>query len=103
MNIKVKDRVIVITGRDKGKQGIVKKVYKESSKLLVENVNFVKKHVNGKIDGDEKGFKMIESPIHLSNVMLICEKCNMATRIKVDRLTDGKKIRICKKCGESII
>ncbi len=101
MHIKSKDKVVVIAGKDRGKQGRVKKVYKSSLNVLVENVNFMKKAV--KSEKDNNGFELKEYPIHVSNVMLVCEKCNKPTRISKSILTDNKKVRVCKKCGENII
>lgn len=103
MSIKSRDKVIVIAGKDTGKQGIVKKVYTKTSRALVENVNFIKRHIDKKMDGVKKGFEEKESPIHLSNIMLFCEKCSRPTKVSINKLSDGKKIRVCKKCGENII
>ncbi len=100
--IKKKDIVVVITGKDKGKKGEVLKVLPKENRVIVSKVNIVKKHMRP-TQTRPGGIKEIESPIHISNVMLICPKCAQPTRVGFTFLPDGKKVRVCKKCGEMIL
>jgi len=102
LNIKKKDKVVVLAGKDKGKQGEVLKLFIEKNRVIVSKVNFVKRHTKS-TQRDPGGIKEKEAPISLSNVMLVCPKCNMPTRPKFDKLSDGKTVRVCRKCGEIIV
>jgi large subunit ribosomal protein L24 len=89
----------VISGKDRGKQGKIIKVLPNNKKVIVENINLKKKHQRPKTGG-KKGEKIeVPRPIPVSTVMLICKNCGKPTRIGRRVLPDGKKIRICKKCG----
>lgn len=101
MNIKKGDTVYVITGKDKGKSGKVSAVYSDKNKVLIENVNIVTKHQKPKCQQDKGGIVKKPAPIDASNVMVVCPVCNKATRISHKEI-DGKKARICKKCGASL-
>ncbi|MDM8523431.1 50S ribosomal protein L24 [Desulfococcaceae bacterium HSG8] len=103
-HIKKDDKVKVIAGKDKGKIGKVLKVIRkdEDNRLLVENINLVKRHSKPTAQNKQGGIVEREAPIRLSNVMLMCSKCMTPTRIGFRRLDDGKKTRICKKCSEII-
>ena len=101
MNIKKGDTVYVITGKDKGKSGKVSAVYSDKNKVLIENVNIVTKHQKPKSQQDKGGIVKKPAPIDASNVMVACPVCNKATRISHKEF-DGKKARICKKCGASL-
>ena len=101
MTVKSGDNVLVITGKDKGKTGKVTAVYADSNKVLVENVNIVAKHQKPKSQQDKGGIFKRPAPIEASNVQVICPVCNKATRVSHKEL-DGKKVRICKKCGASL-
>jgi large subunit ribosomal protein L24 len=100
--IRKKDKVLVITGDDKGKQGEVVKVLRDDMKVIVSKVNIAKKHMKPK-QTEPGGVKEIEMPLHISNVKLLCPKCNQPNKPKFDKLSDGKKVRICRKCGEMIM
>ena len=102
LTIKKKDKVVVKTGKDKGKTGEVLKVFPETSRVIVSKINFIKRHTRA-TQTAPGGITEKESPIHISNVQLICPKCNQATRVKIDYLSDGKKIRVCRKCSEMIV
>lgn len=102
LNIKKKDKVVVLVGKDKGKEGEVLKVIEETNKVIVSKVNFVKRHTKP-TQRDPGGIKENEAPISISNVMLVCPKCGKPNRPKFDKLSDGKKVRICRKCGEIIV
>ena len=101
MKIKKKDTVVVLTGKDKGKKGEVRKVMPGESRVLVAGVNLVSKHARA---GQNKpgGIQKKESPLHISNVALVCPKCAKAGGPKTDFLKTGEKIRVCRKCGEVI-
>lgn len=100
--IKKDDKVKVIAGKDKGKIGKVLKVIRKKNRVLVENVNMVKRHAKPSAQNRQGGIIEGEAPIHWSNLMLMCSKCMAPTRIKMQRLEDGKKLRACGKCDEII-
>jgi large subunit ribosomal protein L24 len=99
-HIKKNDLVMVINGREKGKSGRVLKVLPEKEKVLIEKINFVKRHSRPHGKQRQGGILEKEAPLHISNVMLLCEKCNKPIRIGHRLLEDGKKARFCRKCGE---
>ena len=101
-SIKKKDTVLVKTGKDKGKQGEVLKIFREKNRVLVSKLNIIKRHTRP-TQTDPGGVVEKESSIHISNLQLVCSKCAQPTKIKFDRLEDGQKVRICKKCGEMIV
>lgn len=96
------DKVKVITGKDKGKVSKVLKVFRKSNRLLVENINVVKKHTRPSMKNKQGGIVSTEAPIHWSNVMLMCNKCIKPVRVKMQMLEGGKKVRTCRLCNESI-
>lgn len=100
--IKKDDKVKVITGKDKGKIGKVLRVIEKQNRILVENINMVKKHSRPSAKNKQGGIVEGEAAIHWSNVMLMCNKCITPVRMKTQRLEDGKKIRVCGKCSEAI-
>lgn len=102
LHIKKKDKVIVLAGKDKGKTGEVLKIFAATNRVLVSKVNFIKRHTRP-TQTDPGGIREKEAALHVSNVMLICSKCSKPTRKKIDFLADGKKVRVCKKCGEMIL
>jgi large subunit ribosomal protein L24 len=99
--IRKKDKVLVLAGKNRGKQGEVIQVLREDDRVIVSKVNFVKRHTRP-TQSQPGGIREKEASIHLSNVMLICPKCNRAMRPKSDQLSDGTKVRTCRKCGEMI-
>jgi large subunit ribosomal protein L24 len=101
MNIKREDKVVVLSGKDKGKQGKVIKADPKAMKVIVEGVNVATKHQKPRKQGEEGGIFKIETPIYASKVQLVCPKCGKATRV-AHKITDGKKTRVCKKCGAEI-
>lgn len=102
LHIKKKDKVMVMTGKDKGKTGEVLKIFPEKKRVLVSKINFIKRHTRP-TQTDPGGIREKEAPVHISNLMLICSKCSKPTRLKIDFLSDGKKVRVCRKCGEMIV
>ncbi len=102
IQIKKDDKVKVITGKDKGKIGKVLKVDKKKNRLLIEKINLIKRHAKPSAKNRQGGIVEGEAPVVISNVMIMCNKCVNPTRIKMQQLEDGKKIRVCVKCGEAI-
>ncbi|MFH1783953.1 MAG: 50S ribosomal protein L24 [bacterium] len=102
LHIKKKDKVVVLAGKDKGKTGEVLKIFPKTNKVIVGKVNFMKKHTRS-TQGQPGGIHEQESPLALSKVMLVCNKCSKPTRVKMERLADGQKVRMCKKCGEILV
>lgn len=100
--LKKDDKVKVLTGKDKGKVGKVLKVLRKKERVLVENINNVKRHTRPSAQNRQGGIIETEAPIHWSNVQLMCNKCIAPVRIKMQRLDDGKKVRVCRKCNEVI-
>ena len=101
MNIKKDDKVIVLSGKDKGKQGEVLVAEPKAGKVIVKGVNVATKHQKPQKQGQEGGIIKVETPIYASKVMLVCPKCGKATRVG-HKIVDGKKTRVCKKCGAEI-
>jgi large subunit ribosomal protein L24 len=100
--IKKDDKVKVTAGKEKGKIGKVLKVLHEDKRVIVESVNFVKCHTRPGGKTPRGGIIEKEAPIHWSNLMLVCDKCISPIRVKMQHLEDGKKVRMCRKCGEII-
>lgn|SRR5574341_989905 len=107
MKIRKDDTVMVITGDDKGKSGRVLKVFTDNKKVLVEGINFIKRHTRPTGKNPKGGILEKEAPLSISNVLVYCNKCGSATKIghKVTNHPEtGKvaKVRICRRCGEVI-
>jgi large subunit ribosomal protein L24 len=103
INVRKNDRVVVITGKDKGKKGRIIEVLPRKRKVIVEGVNVAKRHNKANTRrGVQGGILERESPINVSNVMVICPHCNVATRVGHQVLGDGTRSRACKKCGATI-
>lgn len=100
--IKKNDRVMVMAGKDKGKIGKVLRIVPKKSGAVVEKVNMVKRHTRPGPLSKQGGIIEKEAPIHISNLMLVCSKCTDPVRVRFKILEDGKKVRICHKCGEVI-
>lgn len=101
MKLKTGDQVTVITGKDRGKQGKIVRVFPKEDMVLVENVNVVKKHRRAKNE-NEKGSRVeIPVPIHVSNVMLVCPHTGKSTRIGY-KVEGGEKVRVSKQSGKTI-
>lgn len=102
IHVRKGDTVLVLTGKNAGKRGKVLAVEPAKSRLIVEGVNVVKRHTKPTQRMPQGGIVEKEAPVHSSNVMLVCNKCNSPTRIAKKILDDGKKVRVCKKCGETL-
>ena len=96
------DLVYVLTGKDKGKRGKVIKVFPDKGRVTVENVNIVKRHTKPRKADQQGGIIEKEAPIHSSNVMLVCPRCDKPTKVGKQILENGQKVRVCKKCKEVI-
>ena len=101
MNIKKDDKVVVLSGKDKGKEGKILSADPKALKVIVEGVNVATKHQKPRKQGEEGGIIKVETPIYASKVQLVCPKCGKATRVG-HKIADGKKVRVCKKCGAEI-
>jgi large subunit ribosomal protein L24 len=102
MNIRKNDTVLIIVGKDRGKKGRVRFAYPKKERILVEGINFVKKHSRARGAVRQAGIIEREAPIHISNVMLLCAKCGKPTRVGSRLLADGRKVRFCRTCGEVV-
>ena len=102
MKIRKNDIVLVIAGKDRGKKGKVRFAYPNDEQLIVEGINFVKKHARAMGRVRQAGIIEREAPINVSNVMLLCSRCNHPTRVGFRFLEDGRKVRICRSCHEVI-
>lgn len=100
--LKKNDKVKVIAGKDSGKIGKVLKVNRKRQRILVENINVVKRHQKPTAQNRQGGIVESEALLDWSNVMLMCNKCVKPVRIKMQELEDGKKVRVCRKCNEQI-
>ncbi|MFH1060538.1 MAG: 50S ribosomal protein L24 [Pseudomonadota bacterium] len=101
LKIKKNDRVMVIAGKDKGKIGKVLKIYPEKQRAVVEKINMIKRHTRPNQQG-QGGIVEKEAALHISNLMVMCAKCNQAVRIGIKELEDGRRVRTCKKCGQEL-
>ena len=101
LNVKKDDTVVVISGKDKGKQGKIMAAIPRVERLVVQNVNMIVRHTKPRQQGQPGGRIKKEGTIHVSNVMLVCPKCNKATRV-AHAFEGEKKVRVCKKCGKHI-
>ncbi len=100
MHIKTGDNVLVLSGKDKGKQGKVLAVSPKENKVIVEGIKIVSKHTKARKAGQEGGIIKTESAMYASKVQLVCSHCGKGTRVAHKIMEDGKKKRSCKKCGE---
>jgi len=101
LKIKKNDTVVVLSGKDKGKQGKVLGTLASESKVVVEGINKVTCHIKPRKQGEEGGIVKREAAIYASKVQVVCPKCGKGTRVAF-KMEDGKKTRICKKCGADL-
>ena len=102
VHVKTGDKVVVINGKDRGKQGKVLQVSPSEGKVIVEGVNIVSKHVKPRKMGEAGGIIKAESALYADKVQLVCPKCGKATRVGHVINDAGKKVRVCKKCGAHV-
>jgi large subunit ribosomal protein L24 len=100
--IKKNDTVMVIAGRERGKTGKVLRVIPEKSRALIEQLNMVKRHQKARGPQSAAGIVEKEAPLHLSNLMIMCDKCNAPVRMGKRALDDGHSVRVCRRCGEQL-
>lgn len=100
-HVRKNDLVEVITGEEKERRGRVLEVVPEKTRAIVEGVNLVKKHQRARSQAKPSGIVTVPAPLHISNLMLICPKCNKKTKVRMEKI-EKKRVRICRKCGESI-
>ena len=101
LNVKKDDTVVVLSGKDKGKQGKIVRAMPKKGMVVVEGVNKVKRHTKPNQKAPQGGILTKEMPLHACKVMLVCPACSKPTRI-AHKMVNGKKVRACKKCGEVI-
>jgi large subunit ribosomal protein L24 len=102
MKIRKNDTVVIVAGKDSGKKGKVRHSLPNEDRVIVEGLNMIKRHSRAGRAARQAGIIELEAPIHVSNVMLVCEKCGKPTRVGFRFLDDGKKVRICNSCQEVI-
>jgi len=98
--LKKDDVVMVIAGKEKGKSGRILKLLPKKNRVIVEKVNIIKRHTKPTRQMPQGGVLEKEGSIHVSNVMIICHRCNVPVRIGKRIMEDGSKVRVCRKCGE---
>lgn len=101
MKIRKNDNVLVIVGKDRGKKGKVRYAYPDKRRVMVDGINMIKKHTKARAMARQAGVIEREAPLHVSKVMLICNKCNQPTRVGF-RFMEEKKVRVCSSCHEVI-
>ena len=101
MFVRKDDQVVVLSGRDKGKEGKVLAAMPKEDKVIVEGVSVASKHVKPKKQGEQGGIIKVETPIYASKVMVVCPKCGKPTRV-AHKIEGDKKVRACKKCGAAL-
>jgi large subunit ribosomal protein L24 len=108
MRVRKNDQVLVLSGNYKGKRGKVLKVFPEEKRVIVEGVNFIKRHTRPSQQNPQGGIVEKEAPIHVSSVMVVCPKCNTPSRMGSEVVFDESRnrknrVRICKNCGEMLV
>ncbi|MCH7781944.1 50S ribosomal protein L24 [candidate division KSB1 bacterium] len=102
MNVVKEDTVLIISGNERGRQGKVLKTFPKTGRILVEGVNLIKRHTRPSQQSPQGGIVEKEATINASNVMVICPKCNNATRVKHKLLENNKSVRVCRNCEEML-
>ena len=102
MKIRKNDTVLVIAGKDRGKTGKVRVAYPKKERVLIDGINFIKRHTRAIQQVRHAGIIEREAPIHLSDVMLLCTRCDKPTRVGFRLLEGGRKVRVCNVCHEVI-
>ena len=102
LKLRKNDNVMVIAGKERGTTGKILKVLSEKDRAIIERLNLVKRHTKPRGPQQPGGILEKEASIHVSNLMLMCDRCNAPIRFGHKVLGDGKKVRICRRCGETI-
>ena len=100
--VRKKDKVVVLSGKDRGKRAEVVNVDIDKERVIVQGVNIVKRHRRATQD-KPGGIQTMEAPLHVSKVQLVCPRCDKPTRARAQAGQDGRKERLCRKCGEQIL
>jgi len=100
--LKLNDQVEIIAGKDKGRVGKIIRIMTKANKAVVERANMIKRHTKPSATNQQGQIVEKEAPIHVSNLMLVCPKCTKTVRVAKRILEDGSKVRVCKKCNETI-
>ena len=103
MKVVKNDNVVIISGNYKGKKGKVLKVFPKEKRVIVEGVNFMKRHTRPTQKNQQGGIIEKEAPIQISNLMVICPKCDTPSRLGRKMLENKKFVRVCKSCGEMLV
>lgn len=103
LKIKTGDRVRVIAGKEKNKEGKVIQVFPSVGRVVVEGMQVMKRHLRPSRRGEKGQVVSFSAPLSASNVMVVCSKCGKPTRVSMKTLDDGKHLRICKKCHEAVV
>jgi large subunit ribosomal protein L24 len=102
MKVRKGDTVMVIAGKEKGRSGRVDRVLNKQDMVVIEGLNMIIRHMRPRPDLRQAGRIQKESPIHMSNVLLVCNKCNSPTRPRLNYIEGGRKVRECRQCNETI-
>jgi large subunit ribosomal protein L24 len=102
VQIRKNDSVMVISGKERGKTGKVLRVNPSEGSVIIERVNVVKRHTKPRGPQQSGGIIEKEASIPASNIMIMCDKCNAPVRVGRNILTDGNKVRVCRRCGETL-
>ncbi len=102
LHVRKNDSVMVIAGKERGKTGKVLRVIPKKSRAIIERVNMVKRHTRARGPQLPGGILEKEASIHISNLMLMCDKCNAPVRVGKKILEDGEKVRVCRRCGDHL-
>ncbi|MDA1189520.1 MAG: 50S ribosomal protein L24 [Chloroflexi bacterium] len=102
MHLRTNDMVLILKGKDRGKQGKVQRVFPKDAKVLVDGVNVVKRHTQARGGVRQAGIIQKEMPVRAANVMLVCPSCQKPSRVGSRRLSDGTGARVCRNCNEVI-
>ncbi len=102
LKIKKSDKVIVLSGKEKGKQGRILSIIPKKNRVIVERVNMIKRHMKPSRQYSQGGIIEKEGTLHISKIMLVCPRCQKPSRISNHILDDGRKVRLCKRCKEVI-
>ncbi|HEC98639.1 MAG TPA: 50S ribosomal protein L24 [Nitrospirae bacterium] len=102
LKIKKSDKVIVLSGKEKGKQGRILSIMPKKNRVIVERVNMIKRHMKPSRQYSQGGIIEKEGTLHISKIMLVCPRCQKPSRISNHILDDGRKVRLCKRCKEVI-
>ena len=102
MKIKKNDTVMVITGKDRGKKGRVRRALPKKAQVVVEGLNMIKRHSRARRAARQAGIVELEAPLNVANVILVCDKCKKPARVGIKTLEDGRRVRFCRVCQEVI-